>query len=225
MTNQQSVLAWTSSTKLITAGLVAALAIIAYFTGISGLVSADPSQVFRPVGIAVIVPVALFFTAYRYSSRLRNFVLAQDLRTLTMLHHWRVLGFTFLILYAHDIFPAAFAWPAGFGDILVGFTAPFVVSRLARDPAFATSWRFIAYHALGLFDFVVAVMAATLTSGAFPGLFASPLTSGAMEVWPLNLFPSFFVPLFIITHIIVFLKVRELRREARAGADTALQAV
>jgi hypothetical protein len=225
MTDLHAAAPWKKSTKITIAALIALLALAAYYVGVNGLFAADPSQQFRPIGLTIIIPVALFFTAYALSRRLRTFVLAQDLRTLTMLHLWRVLGFSFLILYAHDILPAAFAWPAGFGDILIGFTAPFVVTRLARNPAFATSWRFIAFHALGLFDFAVAVIAATLTSGAFPELVTGPLTSGAMEVWPLNLFPSFFVPLFIITHVVVFLKVRELRRAAGTQSSAALQAV
>ena len=224
MTTHAPAQRWSKSTKIVTAALIAVLAVAAYYVGSTGLFAVDPSLQFRPIGLAVIVPVALFFTAYALSNRLRNFVLAQDLRTLTMLQHWRVLGFSFLILYAHEVFPAAFAWPAGFGDILVGFTAPLVVTRLARNPAFATSWRFVAFHALGLFDFVVAVIAATLTSGAYPQIFSGPLTSAAMEVWPLNLFPSFFVPLFIIAHVVVLLKVRELRRAAGAQAGAALQA-
>ncbi len=224
MTNQPTAAPWSNSTKLAIAALVGVLAIAAYYVGSTGVAAVDSTQQFRPIGFAVIVPVALFFIAYALSSRLRSFVLAQDLRTLTLLQHWRVLGFTFLVLYAHDIFPAAFAWPAGFGDILVGFTAPFIVTRLARNPAFATSWRFIAYHLFGLLDFAVAVTAATLTSGAYPSVFAGPLTSAAMEVWPLNLFPSFFVPLFIILHVVVLLKVRALRREATNPAAAELQA-
>jgi hypothetical protein len=223
MTNQHTTTTWSKSTKIITTVLIAVLAVAAYYVGATGLFAVDPSLQSRPIGLAVIVPVTLFFTAYALSSRLRNFVLAQDLRTLTMLQHWRVLGFSFLVLYAHDIFPAAFAWPAGFGDILVGFTAPFIVTRLARNPAFATSWRFIAFNAFGLFDFVVAVIAATLTSGAYPELFTGTLTSGAMEEWPLNLFPSFFVPLFIIAHVVVLLKVRALRREGANPVGTVLQ--
>ncbi len=120
---------WSKSTKIVATALIAALAGAAYYVGSTGLVAVDASQPFRPIAFTVIVPVALFFTAYALSSRLRTFVLAQDLRTLTMLQHWRVLGFSFLLLYAHDALPAAFAWPAGFGDILIGFTAPFVVAR------------------------------------------------------------------------------------------------
>lgn len=223
MTDQFTAAPWRKSTKFTIAALVAALALAAYYVGITGLATVDSTQPFRPIGITVIVPVALFFLAYRLSPRLRRFVLAQDLRTLTMLQHWRVLGFTFLILYAHDVLPAAFAWPAGFGDILVGFTAPFVVTRLARNPAFATSWRFIAFHVFGLLDFVVAAIAATLASGAYPSIFSGPLTSAAMEVWPLNLFPSFFVPLLIIAHVVVILKVRDLRREASESVSVGPQ--
>ena len=224
MTNLHTAQTWNMSTKIISAALIAVLAGAAYYVGSTGLIAVDSSQPFRPVAFAVIVPVTLFFAAYGLSSRLRNFILAQDLRTLTMLQHWRVLGFSFLLLYAHDSLPALFAWPAGFGDILIGFTAPFVVARLARDPDFATSRRFITYHVLGLLDFAVAVVVATLASGAYPAVFSGAVTSAPMEVWPLNLFPSFFVPLFIIAHVVVLLKVRALRREAGGRADAALQA-
>lgn len=224
MTNLHTAPTWSNSAKIATAALIAALLGAAYYVGSIGLFAVDPSLPFRPIGLAVIVPVALFFGAYGLSSRLRNFVLAQDLRLLTMLQHWRVLGFSFLVLYAHDTLPAAFAWPAGFGDILIGFTAPFIVWRLVRNPDFATSWRFVTFHALGLLDFLVAVIAATLTSGAFPSIFNGTLTSAPMEVWPLNLFPSFGVPLFIIAHVVVILKVRALRREAGSHVGAALQA-
>ena len=223
MTNPNTAQSWSTQTKLIIAALVGALAIVAYYVGTTGLFAVDPSLQFRPIGLAVIIPVALFFSTYALSSRLRTLVLATDIRLLTMLQHWRVLGFSFLVLYAHNSLPAAFAWPAGFGDILIGFTVPFIVWRLFRNPDFATSGRFVAFHALGLLDFVVAVIAATLTSGAYPGIFTSPVTSAPMEVWPLNLFPSFFVPLFIIAHVVVFLKVRELRRAAGSQVGTALQ--
>ena len=221
MTDLHTAQTWSQPTKTIITALIAILAAAAYYVGSIGLFAVDPSLEFRPIGLAVIVPVALFFTVYALSSRLRDLALGTDIRLLTMLQHWRVLGFSFLFLYAHDSLPAAFAWPAGFGDILIGFTAPFVVWRLVRNPDFATSWRFVTFHALGLLDFVVAVIAATLTSGALPEVFSGPLTSAPMEVWPLNLFPSFFVPLFIIAHVLVILKVRTLRREA--GASAALQ--
>jgi hypothetical protein len=44
-----------------------------------------------------------------------------------------------------------------------------------------------------------------------------------MDVWPLNLFPSFIVPIFIILHLTVLMKVRELRRRETNAATAALQ--
>ena len=143
-------------------------------------------------------------------------------------NNWRVLGFAFLMLYAHDVLPGLFAFPAGVGDVLVGLAAPVLVARLANDPTFAESRQFATYHALGLLDFIVAVSATSLASGAFPSLVAGPVTSGPMEVWPLNLFPSFIVPILAIAHLAVFLKLAALRRTKRAeeamaeGAETSL---
>ncbi|MDD5579017.1 MAG: hypothetical protein PHY16_07015 [Methylobacter sp.] len=44
---------------------------------------------------------------------------------------YRVVGGIFLILYATDRLPALFAWPAGFGDVLVGTLAPLVALAYA----------------------------------------------------------------------------------------------
>lgn len=203
---------WTPGARSLALGLIGALGVTAYLFGITGMFAVSEAQTFRPIALTAAGPVALFLAAYGLSERFRGFVLAQDLVTLTNLQLWRVLGFTFLMLYAHDVLPALFAWPAGFGDIAIGFAAPFVAARLVNDPAFAASRRFVIFHALGLLDFAVAVAAASLASGAYPALVEDGLTSGPMEVWPLNLFPSFFVPLFIIVHLTVLLKVRALRR-------------
>ncbi len=215
---------WTPAAKALAAGILALWFSLAYFLGSTGLLTAPPSEAFRPVVLSAIIPVAIFFTAYALSDRLRGLVLSLDIRVLTMLQHWRVIGFAFLLLYANDVLPALFAWPAGFGDLLIGLAAPLVVAGLARDPGFARSWRFVTYHALGLLDFVVAVVTASLASGAVPRLVAGPITSGPMEVWPLNLFPSFIVPIFIVLHVIVFLKVRALRRANDGPVGATLRA-
>ncbi len=215
---------WSASTKAGTVALLAVWAGLAYLVGSTGFVTAPETQAFRPVVLSAIVPVAIFVVAYAVSARLRGFVHALDIQTLTALQHWRVVGFAFLLLYAFDVLPALFAWAAGVGDVLIGLAAPRVVARLARDPLFARSWRFVTYHALGLLDFAVAIATASLASGAFPSLVSGPVTSAPMEVWPLILFPSFIVPIFIILHLVVFLQVRALRRAAGQPTRAAWQA-
>ena len=145
MSQTQSANPWNATTSLVAIALLAAWAGVAYLTGASGIVTAPPEQIFRPVGLAVVIPVALFVAAYNLAPRFRGFVLAQDLRALTMVQAWRVVGFSFLLLYAADALPALFAFPAGVGDVMIGLTAPFVVLRLTRDAAFARSWRFLAF--------------------------------------------------------------------------------
>ena len=205
---------WHTSTKIVIAVGLAVWFAVAWALGTSGVMTADASQPFRPILLSILVPLAVFLAAYFWSGRFRTFVLSQDIRVLTMLQHWRVLGFTSLMLYAHDVLPGPFAWPAGLGDIAIGFAAPLVVLRMVRRPEFARSRAFVTFHLLGILDFIVAGGSATLASGAFPALQVGPLTSAPMEYWPLSLFPSFIVPLFLFVHLAVLFQVRELRQHA-----------
>ncbi len=198
-------------------GLAAWFALSAY-AGVNGVFAAGPGSVFRPVVLPMAGPVAIFLAAYFVSQRFRAYVLTRDLRVLTSLQHWRIIGFAFLLLYAVGALPGGFAWPAGTGDVLVGLTTPLIMLALARRPGFDRSKTFIAWNLFGLFDFVVAGAASTLTSGAVPGLLAADgSTSAPMEVWPLFLFPGFFVPFFIIAHLSVLFQVFAVRRADSAG--------
>ena len=209
---------WTPSIKVGVAAVLALWLAVAWALGVSGAMAVDAAQTFRPVLLSILVPVAAFLAAYAGSVRFRDFVLSWDIGVLTMLHHWRVLGFTFLMLYAHGVLPGLFAWPAGLGDVAIGVSAPLVVQALARRPGFARSRAFISFHVLGMVDFMVAGVTSTLASGAFPALYAGPPTSAPMEVWPLSLFPTFIVPVFLILHLGVLIQVRALRRqEAQAS--------
>lgn len=209
--------AWSFSAKATLAVVLTVWFALAAAAGTSGIFTAGPDQVFRPVLLSVIVPIAVFLGIFAASPTFRSFVMSWDLRFLTMLQLWRVVGFAFLPLYAFDVLPGLFAWPAGLGDVAMGLTAPFVVLALMRRPEFARSGRFIVWNLLGLFDFVVAAVTSTLVSGAFPALSAGPITSAPLEYWPLILFPSFIVPLFVFMHLSVLFQVRALR--ARAGGN------
>ena len=195
----------------------------AYFIGVERLLVNTNADLVPPIALSVAVPIVGFLFLYAASARFRRFVLAHDMETLTMLQHWRVIGFGFLLLYFYDVLPALFAWPAGVGDLAIGLAAPFVVARLRRDSEFASSAGLRRFHYLGLLDFVLAVVTAGLASGAFPALIPSGLTSAPMDVWPLNLFPSFMVPIFVILHLTVIFKLRELRRQSTHGAVSALR--
>lgn len=224
MTIETTTPLWTGPRKAILAALMTIQLAIAIVIGTGGFLTNDMLSVIPPIAITATAPVILFLLAYAFMPGFRAFVLAQDLRKLTMIQHWRVLGFAFLLLYAHGVLPGLFAWPAGVGDVAVGFAAFFVVARMDRDPDYATSRGLVWFHIMGLTDFAVAVVTVGLAAGAYPALIGGGVTSAAMDVWPLNIFPSFGVPAFIIVQAAALLKIRHLRRVQAAHVDIALVA-
>jgi len=223
MNQEVDTLVWTTSRKL--AGLVILVIwfAAAYVIGTEQLLVNVSASPLAPIALTAVIPVALFIGLYAAIPQFRQFVLAQDIETLTLLQTWRVVGLGFLMLYAHGVLPGVFAFPAGFGDVAVGLMATAVVIRLRRDPEFLKSSRFLWFNFAGLLDFAVAVGTAGLTAGAFPMFAGNGLTSAPMDVWPLNIFPSFIVPLFIIAHLTVLLKVRHIK--AADQSKTVLQPV
>ena len=213
---------WNGTQKLALAFLLAGQFTIAYYFGTRELLTNTGFAIIPPIAVTVLTPVVVFLMAYALSVRFRSFVFAQDVRTLTALQLWRVVGFTFLALYSFEVLPGLFVWPAGLGDVAVGLGAAFVVTKLDRNPDYVRSRGFIRFQFLGLLDFVIALGTAALSSGTFPGLITNGLTSAALDVWPLNLFPSFIVPGFIILHLATLLKVRHARQQGLSGAASAL---
>lgn len=202
---------WTPTRIGVLAVILGAWFALAAVIGVGGLFANPNGGFLAPIAITAAVPVALFLAAYWLSGSFRRFVLAQDIETLTTVQHWRVVGFAFLLLWAHDVLPAVFALFAGLGDVAIGLAAPFIMRRLREDSGYAQGPGFRRYHYLGLLDFAVAVTAAGLTAGFLPALTPGGVTSAPMDVWPLNLFPSFIVPAFIILHLSVLLKLRSER--------------
>jgi hypothetical protein len=116
-------------------------------------------------------------------------------------HTLRVLGVLFLIVMAQGGLPAAFALPAGLGDIAIGLTAPLVYRRLAAGRGRAAAVRL---NLLGILDLVVA--------GALAYLLAGPIdispTTEPMLLLPLALIPTVPVPLAIALHIVSLRRLR-----------------
>jgi len=180
---------------------------IATILGTFGIFAADPSQPPVYLLLAVGGPVALFIAFYALSSHFRKYVLKIDLRLLTAIQAWRVVGAQFIVLYVYGLLPGHFAWPAGLGDLAVGAIAPFVVwSMVVSSP----HWRrnVIVLNVLGLLDFVVAIAFGVLGASTPYGLLAGEATTDIMNVMPLSLIPTFFVPFFIVLHILSLLKLR-----------------
>ena len=192
------------------------LVLIAWFTlvvslGAVGAFVARPGT--PPVGIAIGVgaPLLLFFAGLRLSRSFRDFVLSLDLRFIAGIQAWRWAGLGFLDLYAYNVLPGIFALPAGLGDMAIGFTAPWMILGLVRQPDFAGSATFIRWNVLGILDLVVALTIGTLSATLRTGA-AGEISTAPMTTLPLLLIPAFLVPLFLMLHTTALMQSRQIIR-------------
>jgi hypothetical protein len=120
-----------------------------------------------------------------------------SLARLTVPHTFRVVGVAFIIAMALGKLPAAFAVPAGLGDIAIGIAAPVIARRLASGDRTGATW----FNILGILDLIVAVSIGFL-AGLGPNrlLDISPSTAD-VALLPLALIPTTAVPLAVALHI------------------------
>lgn len=171
------------------------------------------------IPLFAIVPPAIVLLVLWLAPSARRVLAAASLPLLVGVQLYRVIGAIFLVLLAQGQVPSSFALPAGWGDIVVGLTAPVVAIALARGvrggPALAVAW-----NVAGLLDLVVAVGMGT---GLLAPLLAPELgraaPAAAMGVFPLILVPAFAVPVSILLHI---LALGILRKRARVAPGVNL---
>ncbi len=179
--------------------------------GAAGAFVGPPRTPPLPIAIGVAAPLVIFFAWLRLSQSFREFVLSLDLRLIAGMQAWRWAGMGFLDLYAHKVLPAVFALPAGLGDMAIGFTAPWIILALVREPGFAARGTFIRWNVLGILDLLVAVsigaVSASFAAGA-PG----EISTAPMATLPLLLIPAFLVPLFLMLHTAALMQSRQLIR-------------
>lgn len=172
------------------------------------------------VGAAVLLPIlAIAFLAPRWQP-LRNALFGIPVPVFVGVNAVRVLGVFFLILYADGRLPAPFAPSAGWGDIVVGITALPVAFLAARQ---ATGWRPIGlvWNVAGFADLVMAVGLGVTSAIDSPlRIFVGGPDTTLMSQLPMFLVPGFLVPLLLLTHLAVFVRLRAPNGQAMqvAGA-------
>lgn len=197
--------------KLAAAAVLAAWFVVVLVLGASGAFIAPPGTPPLPILAGVLVPVVVYFSAYWISRPFRDWVLSADLRPMMAIQAWRFAGLGFIALYAHEVLPPGFAWPAGLGDMAIGVTAPWMLVELMRRPGFAASKTFVVWNGLGVLDLVVAVSTGALSSALATGA-AGEVSTGPMALLPLVLIPAYFVPIFVMLHAAALSQSRQLAR-------------
>jgi hypothetical protein len=173
--------------------IVMAWAALSLLLNVFGVFATDPDEPPLALLISVIGPVIFFVIAYAFSANVRTHSLHLDLRLLTAMQGWRVIGAMFLILMSFGLLPGTFAWPAGLGDLIVGAYAPFVVLAIARrTPGWHTHG--VLLNGLGLLDFVGAVGGGVLSGSSPIGILRGDVTTDILLELPLSMIPTFAVP-------------------------------
>jgi hypothetical protein len=198
--------------------VVAAWAALSVILNMLGIFINPPDKPPLALLVSVILPPILFLIGYALSSKVRTLSLNLDLRLLTAMQAWRIIGAMFLVLMTFRLLPGVFAWPAGIGDVIVGAYAPFVVLAISRR---SQGWQkhTVLLNVLGLLDFVGAIGGGVLGGDSPIGILRGDVTANIMQQLPLSLIPTFAVPFWIILHIVSLIKVRKL--EATAEESTA----
>jgi len=177
---------------------------VAWFTAVllAGLAGVfDTAGVPVAIGIAAAIPPLLVIGLLIWSPRFQEWTRSLDLRLLITLHMWRLVGFGFLATWAVGALPGSFALSAGYGDIMVGVTAPFVAFA-CLDKGRRGKAAFYSWTAFGVADLLLAVLLGVLHSDSPLGILAEGPGSGVdiLGPLPMSIIPTFVVPLMLSLH-------------------------
>jgi hypothetical protein len=158
------------------------------------------------LGLAVVLPIVALVWAYFALPSVRRAMTATPLPALIALHAIRLLGFTFIVLYAEGRLPAPFAPSAGWGDMLIGATALPLAWAVTRFGARVRPLVFL-WNALGVADLVIALTLGPLSAPGPFQVFVGPPDSSPMTTLPWLLIPGFLVPCLMFLHVAIFARL------------------
>jgi hypothetical protein len=199
--------------RLTIAGVLAAWFALVLAIGAGGALDPARGLGVPALGLTVALPVAALVGAFFAFQPIRAAMLATPLSALVAVNTIRILGVIFVALYAAGRLPPPFAPSAGWGDIIVGVTAPPLAWSIAR---FGARVRILTllWNVFGAADLVNAVALGALSAPGPLNAFAGPPTSAIMTSLPWLMIPGFLVPSLFFIHLVIF---RRLLARAEAS--------
>jgi len=155
------------------------------------------------VGLFLLAPIGGFTVAYTLSPQVRLAVDSIPLWLITIAHVWRFVGIGFVIGAIVNILPAQFGYPEGIGDVIAAalcLPLAFALRRHDHTPRLRTAY--VAWNIFGLIDLVSAITLGVLYSPSSFGVLRTDVSTQLMTTFPVSLIPTFFLPLFILLHML-----------------------
>lgn len=165
------------------------------------------------LGLFILLPIVVFTSLYLSNNNFRVFANSIDISLVVVAHLWRYVGIGFLIAFLYGRLPAQFAIPEGLGDIIAAAFALPLALALQRKKT--VRGYFIAWNIFGLADLVSAITLGVLYSQGPFGILRTEVSTALMTTFPVNLIPTFFVPLFIMLHVLALVRRQEVATTAR----------
>lgn len=207
-------------TRLLTILAIGAWFAAAVWGGLLGIFS-HPDVPPVSLGAFILVPITGFLLTYALSAAFRAFAQHLDMRLLVGSHLWRFVGVGFVIGWLTGDLPAQFGIPEGLFDIIAALGATILLVPLNRGE-FPRRW-LLVWNVFGLLDLISAITVGALYSNGTLGILsAGTVTTRVMTIFPVSLIPTFFVPLFILVHLLIFARLRQGRSSFSGAAATEL---
>lgn len=214
-----------AKSRYTTAGVLSAVFIgweaVAQYLGAANtyLATIENPPVVPALLFGLLIPLAVAAIALWRSESIATLVSAIPLHWLVAAQVYRVGGGIFLVLWADGRLPWQFALPAGIGDVATGIVAVVVAARLAQN-AIGAHRAAYAWSLFGIADLVVAIAMGAMTSPGQVHVLALDAPNLLMTAYPLVMVPTFAVPLALMLHGLVLLRLQRgtaaIRRLAAA---------
>jgi hypothetical protein len=162
----------------------------------------------------LLIPLAVAAISLWQSESIARLVSAIPLHWLVAAQVYRVGGGIFLMLWVDGRLPWQFALPAGIGDVTTGIVAVVMAALLAQNSIGARRATYL-WCLFGIADLVVAITMGAMTSPGRAHLLAIDAPNLLMTADPLVMVPTFAVPLALMLHGLVLLRLR--RKTAATG--------
>ncbi|HEY2532260.1 MAG TPA: MFS transporter [Xanthobacteraceae bacterium] len=179
----------------------AAAVVLSYAGAFRGTLNAAPT-----IEFGIFLPIIVGLVWLWRSATAKRLLDAVPQSWLVGLQFYRVIGAIFLVMYAQGRMPAAFALPAGAGDVAIGLLAPIVALAYARGVA-GRELLVGGWNLLGLLDLANAITTGFLTSPSPLQVLSLDAPNQLISEFPLVLVPVFGVPLAVILHVASLIKL------------------
>ena len=208
---------------------VAWISLIGTVAALGGFANGATGPVPGPV-IAFLILVIAGLTAWLAWPAFRRAALSIPLVALVGINGVRVAGVFFLILHAEGRLASPFSTSAGWGDIIAGAIAiPLAALMVWRDTA--PRWLLASWNALGILDLFTAIGLGALSAPGTPfRVFTEAPGTNAMGTLPWVMIPTTLVPLFLLVHLTIAVRLRaahteEVRTDGRSSSLSPKAAV